>query len=187
MRGIHRWPVNSPHKWPVTRNIFFHLMTSSCMKTCVPEQTSRAGTSNYFRQILWGGITCPCTWYLYAFAKAWGKWTVPHIWPVGVLRYISRLIKIFGIINICLWWLTGKVSLIRHIPCTMGIRHGLEWPAIGITLKIYLHGKMRMKTWWHHQMETFSALLDLGEGNPLVTGGFPSQRPVTRSFGVFFD
>ena len=26
--GIHRWPVNSPHKWPVTRKIF-HLMTSS--------------------------------------------------------------------------------------------------------------------------------------------------------------
>ena len=22
MRGIHRWPVNSPHKWPVTRNMF---------------------------------------------------------------------------------------------------------------------------------------------------------------------
>ena len=29
VRGIHRWPVNSPHKGPVTRNIF-HLMTSSC-------------------------------------------------------------------------------------------------------------------------------------------------------------
>ena len=28
VREIHRWPVNSPHKWPVTR-IFFHLMTSS--------------------------------------------------------------------------------------------------------------------------------------------------------------
>ena len=28
-------------------------------------------------------------------------------------------------------------------------------------------------------METFSALL--------VTGGFPSQRPVTQSFDVFFD
>ena len=25
---IHRWPVNSPHKWPVTRKMF-HLMTSS--------------------------------------------------------------------------------------------------------------------------------------------------------------
>ena len=29
VRGIHRGPVNSPHKWPVTRKCF-HLMTSSC-------------------------------------------------------------------------------------------------------------------------------------------------------------
>ena len=36
-------------------------------------------------------------------------------------------------------------------------------------------------------MQTFSALLALCEGKPLVTGGFPSQRPVTRSFCVFFD
>ena len=28
VRGIHRWPVNSPHKGPVTRKKF-HLMTSS--------------------------------------------------------------------------------------------------------------------------------------------------------------
>ena len=41
--------------------------------------------------------------------------------------------------------------------------------------------------WWRHQMETFSTLLDLCEGNPPVTGGFPSQRPVTWSFDVFFD
>ena len=32
-------------------------------------------------------------------------------------------------------------------------------------------------------METFSALLALCEGNPTVTGGFPSQNPVTQSFG----
>ena len=36
-------------------------------------------------------------------------------------------------------------------------------------------------------METFSALLALGAGNSPVTGEFPAQRPVTRSFGVFFD
>ena len=23
VRGIHRWPVNSPHKWPVTRKMFY--------------------------------------------------------------------------------------------------------------------------------------------------------------------
>ena len=32
-----------------------------------------------------------------------------------------------------------------------------------------------------------SALLALCEGNPPVTGGFPSQRSVTRSFHTFFD
>ena len=36
-------------------------------------------------------------------------------------------------------------------------------------------------------MKTFSALLALCEGIPPVTGGFPSQRPVTQSFDVFFD
>ena len=33
--------------------------------------------------------------------------------------------------------------------------------------------------WWCHQMETFSALL--------ITIEFPTQRPVTQSFDVFFD
>ena len=42
-------------------------------------------------------------------------------------------------------------------------------------------------SWWRHQMETFSALLALCVGNSPVTGEFPVQRPVTRSFGVVFD
>ena len=40
---------------------------------------------------------------------------------------------------------------------------------------------------WRHQMETFTALLDLCAGNLPVTGEFPAQRPVTRNFDVFFD
>ena len=44
-----------------------------------------------------------------------------------------------------------------------------------------------MKTWWRHQMKTFSALLALCVGNSPVTGEFPSRRQVTRSFDVFFD
>ena len=36
-------------------------------------------------------------------------------------------------------------------------------------------------------MEIFSALLAICAGNSPVTGEFPAQRPVTRSFGVFFD
>ena len=36
-------------------------------------------------------------------------------------------------------------------------------------------------------METFSAVLAIRAGNSPVTGEFPAQRPVTRSFGVLFD
>ena len=44
-------------------------------------------------------------------------------------------------------------------------------------------------TWWRHLMETFSALLDLYAGSSPVTfnTGIPTQRPVTRSFDVFYD
>ena len=37
------------------------------------------------------------------------------------------------------------------------------------------------------KMETFSALLAPCVGNSPVTGEFPTQRPVTRSFDAFFD
>ena len=36
---------------------------------------------------------------------------------------------------------------------------------------------------WRHQMETFSTLLPISP----VPGEFPTQRPVTRSFDVYFD
>ena len=39
-------------------------------------------------------------------------------------------------------------------------------------------------SWWHHQMETFSTLLALCEGDSPVTGELPSQRPVIPSFDV---
>ena len=36
-------------------------------------------------------------------------------------------------------------------------------------------------------METYSALLAICAGNSPASGEFPAQRPVTRSFDVFFD
>ena len=44
-----------------------------------------------------------------------------------------------------------------------------------------------LDSWWRHQMETFSALLAICAGNSPASGEFPAQRPVTRSFNVFFD
>ena len=42
-------------------------------------------------------------------------------------------------------------------------------------------------SWWRHEMETFPALLVICMGNSPVPREFPPQRPVTRSFDVFFD
>ena len=42
-------------------------------------------------------------------------------------------------------------------------------------------------SWWRNQLETFFALLAICAGNSPVAGEFSAQRPVTRSFDVFFD
>ena len=58
------------------------------------------------------------------------------------------------------------------------------WNIVEIPRKIR---KYRSNSWWRHQLETFSALLAFCVGNSPVIGEFPAQRPVTRSFDVFFD
>ena len=44
------------------------------------------------------------------------------------------------------------------------------------------YGMYTRVTRWRHKMETFSTLLAIYAGNSPVSGEFPSQRPVTRSF-----
>ena len=85
----------------------------------------------------------------------------------------------------------------RHLKCFMLRRKWHSWYfAVHLlptrfTWSSLITGKpYRMVSavpWWRHQTETFSALLALCAGNSLVTGEFPSQRPVTRSFDFFFD
>ena len=48
-------------------------------------------------------------------------------------------------------------------------------------------GSFYLYPWWSHQMETFSTLLAICAGNTLVNSEFPTQRPATGSFDVFFD
>ena len=57
----------------------------------------------------------------------------------------------------------------------------------GIRVILTCASERILKTWWRHQMETIFALLALCKGIQPVIGGFPSKRPVTRSFDVFFD
>ena len=45
----------------------------------------------------------------------------------------------------------------------------------------------RVKSWWRHQMETIFRVTGPLCGEFTGHGEFPSQRPVKRSFDVFFD
>ena len=56
-----------------------------------------------------------------------------------------------------------------------------------VLLRVQLTNYPCFGSWWRHQMETFSALLVLCAWNSPVTGEYPTQRPVMRSFDVFFD
>ena len=68
----------------------------------------------------------------------------------------------------------------RNVKKLLGCRHSYdEWQ--------HQCEALLYSSWWRHQMETSSASLAFCAGNSPVIGEFPSQRPVTRSFDVFFD
>ena len=104
----------------------------------------------------------------------------PHIFPHATTAVLSCHVEIF-VVNDSLKW-------------------GREWNEMSWNLSyngkffsemdpLLLSGstcRSRLP-WWRHQMETLSALLAICAGNSPVPGEFPTQRPVTRSFDVYFD
>ena len=103
-------------------------------------------------------------------------------------------------------WITNTFSAIKERECLYGLHwwsslvyllrgNHLKWLVRSILVGMNIHGvnfttiayQVNVRSWWRHQMETFSALLALCAGISPVTDEFPLQRPVTRSFDVFFD
>ena len=73
------------------------------------------------------------------------------------------------------------ISIIKIFEC-YNSRLSLHTHTISIQFQC-----LSYRSWWRHQMEIFSALLAICVGNSPVPGEFPTQRPVTRSFDVYFD
>ena len=100
-------------------------------------------------------------------------------WQHSKNNFNERLLVIcfeqYFIPNQPIWYMFIKVS----IKCC--------WKECYQVFILQLRSPSGEGTWWRHQMEIFFALLALCAGNSLVTSEFPAQRPVTRSFDVFFD
>ena len=192
VRKIHRWPVNSPHKDQLRRKCF-HLMTSWWYIEVMEV------TKIHFSSLGPGKLPAPA-WcdnicqpvpstefsqkrrnkpaeYLYCMHNCytefiWGR-MITQVNHPDFVNYMN-----VNCINVsCSQSSVNDCACM--FPCFLFVMtswHGNVFPIIG-----------PFWTWWRHQMETFSALLALCAGDSPVSGEFPSQRPVTRSFDVFFD
>ena len=93
--------------------------------------------------------------------------------------------------NLCCQSARGNRSgAVRYFPEAVRPRGNTAAPDRFITMTswwAWWHLKSPASPWRRHQMETFSALLAICAGNSPVPDEFPAQRPVTRSFDVFFD
>ena len=112
-------------------------------------------------------------------------------WTLGTnRRELLIRIQTFSFNNMCL-----KMSSTKWRPFSLGlnIEAKTKWHFVvnflGWNLLYSNDGLLhwRIDPWWRHQMETFSAPRAICAGNSPVPGEFPAQRPVTRSFDVFFD
>ena len=97
--------------------------------------------------------------------------------------HITSLQPLSYKLNIAMYWSMWciiKFSSVYMAGCVINAVE-LYHPKVGFI------SNFRIPSWRRHQTETFSALLIFCKGNPTVSGGFSSQRPVTWGFDVFFD
>ena len=119
----------------------------------------------------------------------WQSYTIVHhnlvLQPVTLLWdgkwFALDLITQFH----CPWYQSHKNGRWLHNDCT--VANGFTRSLSSCIQDAILRLLWNSAPWQRHQMKTFSALMALCEGNSPVTGGLPSQKPMTRSFDVLFD
>ena len=102
----------------------------------------------------------------------------------------STCFKIYPVWVHYIDFLSGDTKQLLHFWTKQWVRYACTILKSDYAPRIEIRGTgvyLFVLSWWRHQMETFSALLAICAGYSLVSGEFPTQRPVTRSFDVFFD
>ena len=112
-----------------------------------------------------------------------------HLTPISrevfkmLIRQIgSKLVFLITAKSLRWLWVKSSLSMRAHCHYPQKQDEGNAIKSASIFAVIYASC-----IWWRHQMETSSTLLALCAGKSLVTGEFPSQKPVTPNFDVIFD
>ena len=122
--------------------------------------------------------------------KDW-QFVAPYDYHLIYINMIVAVIVIIVIIIIVITTIAIIIMVLLIITiCMLSERH-VRYQHTHVSTERQQLTKTRASgppvPWWLHPMEKFSALLAFYAGNSPVTGEFPAQRPVTRSFDVFFD
>ena len=120
---------------------------------------------------------------------------------VTIFDFLHGEMELYALRNLILYILVNANEKLNAWSGNFILYHITEivlgyiiWIFLGGYLMQTLHSSSIKEThlqgdhgpWWRHQIEIYSASLALCGRNPPVTIGFPSQRPATRIFKVFF-
>ena len=181
VRGIHRWPVNSPHKGLVTRKAF------SFDYVIIPQ---------LYSEVIWAswrlrppivtvgesiGDPAPDNNWLNVFKSIINtslSYSIAMIALCNIDRFIIYTSCFFFICGFAFphWWRS-----INLWQCW------IRWDKLSVVLAAPKYCSINTQYMVTASNGIISALLTLCEGKSPVTGEFPSQRSVTRIFDVFFD
>ena len=102
-----------------------------------------------------------------------------HIWSQSINK---TPLAWSALITVGIGQMIIALILVSHTPVLNHTKFGnlCFWTSMGALIQ-------KASTWWRHLMETFSALLAICAVNSPVPDEFPTQRPVTRRFDVYFD
>ena len=167
------WYTSHPHPCRIRHR----AESTHLVNTARPRQYGHHSVDNIFK-----GIFLNLQIYFYECFE----WIIIEFVPRSPVDRKSRRFR---------WWRRADCQATGHSMLSLYLWIPRQrWPThMQTTLRTNCLRKYIAKSLTHHLfMMTlsngkFAALLALYAGNSPVTGEFPTQRPVTRSFDVFFD
>ena len=154
VRGIHWWPVNSPHKGPVTRNMF-HLMTSSWYAKFPPlwfMQFSKNGSGAHFTNNF--SITIQMWWkFHFALIQILIKWSLQYL-AHGTTAGLSWHVPNFYCDVIISNWIRAKWNF-HHIWIVME-KSLVKWVPDPLMGNLGKGNQEKYGTKCHHNKPSFS-------------------------------
>ena len=126
------------------------------------------------------------------FLRKWSKTVILAYFGAQNWTFKAHILHTFK----CSWnqhvtqyWCETRGNFLRKLPKTriLGPIFGPQNWAFEAHIVYISKSSSNDHITLRHQIETFSKLLAVCAGNSPFTGEFPTQRPVTQSFDVFFD